>query len=441
MKFSRPAGIFTAAFVAILFTLITGTGARAAVRERAYAFNRADGTGYRAGLRFDSAGNLWGTSLFGGAYGYGDVFEVTRDANGRVTETVLYSFTNGNDGGNPTDDQGPTIDSAGNLYGTTGGGGAYGGGTVFKLTPSASGWQESVLYSFTCGNDGCGPEGGVVFDAAGNLYGTTFGGGPGGIGYGTAYELSPDLSGNWTETTLHVFTGGQDGAGPYAALIFDSSGNLYGTTFAGGNFCNYGTYFGCGLVFRLTHTSSGWHEQVLYSFTGGSDGASPYNELTFDPSGNLYGTAARGGDPSCACGAVFRLTPVADFGAQWNATVLHAFTGGSDGATPFESVVLDAKGNVYGTATAGGQGSCLAGHATGCGTVFRLAPDRNGGWRFDLLYSFLGKSDGGLPFGVVLGEPLKLYGTAGLGGNFSATCRPIGGCGTVFELTQSSGTN
>jgi uncharacterized repeat protein (TIGR03803 family) len=176
MQLARPLRIIVAIFAALLSIILLGSAAAAATRERAYAFNGTDGSGYRAGLRIDPAGNIWGTALLGGAYGYGDVFELTRSADGRVTEAVLYSFTNGNDGGNPSNDEGPTPDMKGNLYGMTVGGGTYGGGTVFMLTPSPNGWQESVLYSFTCGSDGCFPEGGVVLDTSGNLYGTTYGG-------------------------------------------------------------------------------------------------------------------------------------------------------------------------------------------------------------------------------------------------------------------------
>jgi uncharacterized repeat protein (TIGR03803 family) len=222
MELNRPSGLIASVFAAIFLTIVLGSTASAAIREKAYAFNGTDGTGYRAGLRLDATGNLWGTSPFGGVYGYGNVFELTRDTKGHLTETVLYSFTNGNDGGYPVDDDGPTADSAGNLYGTTAGGGAYGGGAVFKLMPSRNGWQESVLYSFTCGSDGCFPEASIVFDTAGNLYGTTWGGGPGGSGYGTVFELSPDSIGHWTETTLHVFTGGSDGAGSSASINLET---------------------------------------------------------------------------------------------------------------------------------------------------------------------------------------------------------------------------
>ena len=158
--------------------------------------------GISAGITIDAAGDIWGTSSFGDAYGYGNVFELTRDSAGQWTQTVLYSFTNGNDGGIPQNRDGPLIDSAGNLYGTTTGGGLpNGGGTVFKLRHSASGWQESVLWDFTCGNDGCVPDASLVSDSDGNLYGTTSGGGHNGIGYGTVFELSPppDGSGNWTQ--------------------------------------------------------------------------------------------------------------------------------------------------------------------------------------------------------------------------------------------------
>jgi len=158
MELNRPSGLIASVFAAIFLTIVLGSTASAAIREKAYAFNGTDGTGYRAGLRLDATGNLWGTSPFGGVYGYGNVFELTRDTKGHLTETVLYSFTNGNDGGYPVDDDGPTADSAGNLYGTTAGGGAYGGGAVFKLMPSRNGWQESVLYSLPAEVTGAFPR-------------------------------------------------------------------------------------------------------------------------------------------------------------------------------------------------------------------------------------------------------------------------------------------
>jgi uncharacterized repeat protein (TIGR03803 family) len=295
------------------------------------------------------------------------------------------------------------------------------------------------LWNFTCGNDGCSPEGGVVLDAAGNLYGTTFGGGPGGSGYGTVYKLSPGSNGTWTETTLHVFTGRSDGADPTAGVILDHSGNIYGTAAAGGaSSCQAGNYIGCGVIFELIPADNVWKEQVLYNFTGKSDGSLPYAQLTFDSAGNLYGTAGASGNPSCSCGTVFRLAAPASVGDSWTFSALHTFTGGSDGGSSVESVLLDHAGAVYGTATLGGQtqGVCMEFVPAGCGTVFRLIPTQDGGWSFELLYSFLGKGDGETPFGIVFGPGSTIYGATGEGGYRGGNCHYVGGCGTIFELTS-----
>src|ERR1019366_9536867 len=217
-------------------------------------------------------------------------------------EQVLHSFGNGTDGANPQ--AGLIVDAAGNLYGTTVGGGTYGYGTVFELTPNGSGgWTEKVLYSF-CSQaycpDGSEPYAGLIFDAVGNLYGTTLDGGTNWFG-GTVFELTPAGGGSWTETVLHSFNkNGTDGANPYAGLIFDAVGNLYGTTEEGGT-------YGYGTVFELTPAAGGvWTEKVLHNFNNnGTDGGTPYAGLIFDAARNLYGTTAGGG--TYYSGTVFRV--------------------------------------------------------------------------------------------------------------------------------------
>jgi uncharacterized repeat protein (TIGR03803 family) len=223
-------------------------------------------------------------------------------------ERVLHSFGSGPDDGS-TPVAGLIFDAAGNLYSTTSGGGTYGPGTVFELTPAGT---ETVLYSFGAFGDGVSPYAGLIFDAAGNLYGTTYGGGAYqcslGAGCGTVFELSPNGTGGWTETVLHSFGNGTDGAIPSAGLIFDAAGNLYGTTAYGGD---YGGYNGDGTVFELSpNGSGGWTETVLHNFHyNGTDGVSPYAGLIFDAAGNLYGTTREGGTSSY--GTVFEITPVA----------------------------------------------------------------------------------------------------------------------------------
>jgi uncharacterized repeat protein (TIGR03803 family) len=246
--------------------------------------------------------------------------------------TVLYSFTGGSDGAYP--EAGVIADVAGNLYGTTISGGANDAGTVFQLTPAGA---LNVLYSFTGGSDGALPWAGMIADAPGNLYGTTYGGGA--SGQGTVFKLDP----SGTLTVLYSFTGGND-ASPWAGLIADTAGNLYGTT-EGGD--------GPGEVFQLTPSGT---LTVLHSFTGGSDGAYPEAGVIADVAGNLYGTTWGGG--AGGQGTLFQLTP------SDTLTVLHSFTGGSDGAWPGGDLLVDAAGNLYGTTTGGGAG--------GQGAVFEL---------------------------------------------------------------------
>src|ERR1019366_2578878 len=294
-----------AIFTAILFV----TSIWAAAEEKVLHNFNNDGTdGYypEVGLIVDAAGNLYGTTTAGGAYNSGTGFELTPAAGGGWTETVLHNFGNGTDGATPY--AGLIFDAAGNLYGTTQYGGTYGVGTVFELTPAGGGsWTEKVLYSFNHnGADGGVPAAGLIFDAAGNLYGTTVNGGTGSncvLGCGTVFELTPAAGGGWTEQVLHSFNNnGADGSTPFAGLIFDAAGNLYGTTFAGGT-------YGYGTVFELTPAAGGgWTETVLHNFGNGTDGTAPYAGLIFDAAGNLYGTTFVGG--TYGYGTVFEVTPV-----------------------------------------------------------------------------------------------------------------------------------
>jgi uncharacterized repeat protein (TIGR03803 family) len=287
-----------------------------------------DGANPSAGLMADPAGNLYGTTAEGGASGRGTVFQL--DPSGNLT--VLHSFTGG-DGSHPR--AALIADAAGNLYGTTISGGVQDAGTVFQLTPPGT---LNVLYSFTGSGDGALPWAGMIADASGNLYGTTYGGGAN--GQGTVFQLDP----SGTLTVLYSFTGGND-ASPWAGLIADAAGNLYGTT-EGGD--------GPGEVFQLTPSGT---PNVLHNFTG-RDGAIPHGGLIFDAPGNLYGTTHNGG--TSGYGTVFQLTPAGTL------NVLHSFTGGSDGAYPEAGLIADTAGNLYGTTWGGGAG--------GQGTVFQLTP-------------------------------------------------------------------
>ena len=369
----------------------------------------ADGGHPYAGLIMDASGNLYGTTSSGGADAGGTVFKLAPNGSGGYMESVPHSFTGGSDGGGPY--AGLIIDSAGNLYGTTSGG-ASGYGTVFKLAPNGSGgYTETTLYTFTGGSDGANSYAGLIMDTSGNLYGTTSGGGS---GYGTVFKLAPNGSGGYTETTLHAFTGQPDGANSYAGLIMDTSGNLYGTTYGGGASGN-------GAVFKLApNGSGGYTESVLYSFAGQPDGAKPQAGLIIDSAGNLYGTTGAGGS-SGYYGTVFKLAPNGSGG--YTESVLHSFTGGSDGAGPYAGLIMDSGGNLYGTTEAGGGSGYW-------GTVFKLAPNGNGGYTESVLHSFAGGSDGAEPTfaGLINDASGNLYGTTS-GGEVSNDY------GTVFKLT------
>jgi uncharacterized repeat protein (TIGR03803 family) len=348
-----------------------------------------------------------------------------------ATEKVLYSFS-GSDGSVPWGSL--IFDKAGNLYGTTYQGGAYGYGTVFELTPLGDGvWTETVLHSFNSnGHDGAGPDAALVFDKQGNLYGTTYYGGAGACtsgqypGCGTVFRLCPNLKGSWTEEVIHTFRAGTDGAFPASALVLGSVGILYGTTASGGTGpCTAGDYVGCGTVFVLIPVKNGRWESIAYSFQGGNDGEFPNGPVLLDAANNLYGTAEEGG-ASCpagvTCGVVFKLS--CSHGKVVN-TILHDFVGGNDGQWPTGPLISDAHGDLYGTTIEGGGNdlNCLY----GCGTVFELSR-HSSGWTERVLYSFSGGNDGIFPFGGVIEDNAgNLYGTTELGG-------VGGGSGTVFEL-------
>ncbi len=398
--------------VALFVTLsMAVTAAFAASKEKVLlSFSGDDGLAPYAGLAFDPAGNLYGTTYGGGAYGYGCVFKLAPSAEGKWIETLLYSFNFGADGVLPY--AGLILDGGGNLYGTTKAGGDFGYGTVFELTRGQSGtWTEKVLHSFD-GNDGLNPVAGMVFDKSGNLYGTTLYGGD--FGYGNIFQLIPDGNGNWTEATLYSLAGnGTDGSYPYSGVVFDAAGNLYGTTYSGGA-TNGGT------VFQLTRAGNGnWTETVLHSLGKKKDGINPYAGVVFDTKGNLYGTAYSGGAHDR--GAVFRLTSAGK--GPWTETMLHSFNQEKDASHPYGPLVLGAGGELYGTGYSGG--------VHGYGAIFHLAPAQNGKWTEKILYS-LNLSDGDGPYsGLVLDHKGNLFGTTQYGGGDG--CGGLG-CGVVFKI-------
>jgi uncharacterized repeat protein (TIGR03803 family) len=386
------------------------------------------------GLIFDDSGNLYGTTTEGGAFGFGSVVKFTRGADGVWQAVVLHSFKAGtqHDGAVP---YGALIfDSQGNLYGTTyygGSGRCYreeypGCGTAFRLNPSTGDYQ--VIYNFEGQPDGAYPAVQLVSDDSGHFYGTTVSGGPGPclsggyLGCGTVFMLE-EIGGNWTEEVLHGFNGGSDGAYPYGPVTLDSLTNLYGTTEEGGDSCP--GHFTCGTVFKLSPTDGSWTKTLVHRFAGGSDGMWPAAGLIF-AGGNLYGTTIDGGGnlTNCAygCGTVFELSP--DLGGGWSERILHSFFGGDDGFSPMAGLTADKIGNLYGTTAFGGG-------IWGYGTVFEVEETGTE----TVLHSFGGPADGSSPYGGLIWDALdNLYGTTQQGGN-SSQCASVYGCGTVFELT------
>jgi uncharacterized repeat protein (TIGR03803 family) len=310
-----------------------------------------------AALTFDSAGNLYGTTEYGGPNRQGVVYELMPNGDGTWKYNVLYTFcslSNCDDGSNP--ESNVIFDKNGNLYGTTSLGDPSNGGVVYKLAPNGSGgWTENVIYSFTTGLDGGTPLAGLIFDKAGNLYGTTV---ENGLGYGTVFELSPNQDGGWTESTLYRFCrleNCRDGGQPFGALTLDAAGSLYGTT------KDLGAY-GYGNVFEVTPTTKGlWNEKVLHQFTNGNDGADPYAGVTFDSAGSLYGTTYSGG--SRAFGVVFKLVP--DSNGVWHEVTIYAF-GGFFKGSPESGLVFNGS-NFFGT-------TARASNGHGYGSVFEVIP-------------------------------------------------------------------
>lgn len=318
-----------------------------------------DGATPHDAVVMDSGGNLYGTTISGGggqcAGGCGIVLRLSPGANG-WTETVIHRFA-GSDGANPY--SGVVLDATGNLYGTATAGGAYGHGTIYELARTGPNtWTYTVLYSFKGSPDGATPYAPPVLDSAGNLYGTTYQGGT--RNRGTAYELSAPTGGSWSESVLHSFHGTTDGTDLFEGLVLDAAGNLYGAAETGG-------LANCGVVFKLSpNGTGGWSETILHTFLGlnAQDGANP-NALIFDPAGNLYGATVGGG--SYNPGTIFKMTPQTPGG--WTETVLYSFTGGNDGAYPSAGLIRDNGGNLYGTTLWGGP----AGDTVG-GVAFEFVP-------------------------------------------------------------------
>jgi len=448
----------TAILAFATFTLAPVTHAQA-TEKTLHEFTGADGAFPVGNLVLDASGNLYGVTSAGGQHSAacdpdnpysgncGTVYKLSKGSSGQWSRTVLYEFTGGPDGGNPFG--GLVLDAAGNLYGTT----AFGGngfGVVFQLSRTSNGaWKQTVLYTFQGGTDAATPDGALVFDSAGNLYGTSINGGTGNCGFGVAcgavFELSPDTSGGWAETVIYNFNGLTDGI--YAnSLTFDAHGNLYGTTLYGGDYsgiCGY-PYYGCGTIFKLSQNSGAWSKTTLYSFTGSLDGAYPNGAVIFDSKGVIYGTAALGGNPTggCAnneipgCGVVFMLVPKST--GDWKENVLHTFEPdgnniGYGGGLPTANLVFDAAGSLYGTTSAGGQ---LIGGRDGNGVVFKLTQNHVRLWNETTLFTFWSTKGASPSSGLTPDGAGNFYGTTSAGGNISECGTGFSnGCGVVYQIT------
>ena len=399
----------------LLCTLALSVATRAADTEKViYNFTGGnDGGQPAAQLALDSAGNLFGTTVLGGLYGCGTVFELNY-SDSQWNETVLYSFDCYGTGKNPYG--GVTVDNAGNLYGTTVAGGSGGEctgdgcGVVYELTRSGDTWNETVLYNFTGGDDGFGPGSAVVFDKAGNLYGATPDGGVN--AEGVVYQLSPGQQG-WQQTVIHAFTGGDDGAvGSLGPLLVDSRGALYGVTELGGQ-------YGAGVAFRLSPSGNNWNFTTMYAFQGLPDAGFPYGGLIADSRGRLYGTTYFGGVNGL--GSIFDIGAGATVRTPWKESVLYSFQGDTDASFPTSTLVFDAAGNLYGTSSTGGNPSC------DCGAIFKLTP-RSGGWDESVLHSFGGNGDGQSPsYGLTSDGKGNYFGVAPVGGLYRQ--------GVVYQIT------
>ena len=388
---------------AAVFVLSLAT-ATAATTEVIFSCEEDEGEYADTDLETDNAGNIYGTTVLGGEFGGGTVFQLTRTPNGWV-HSVLYSFTGGADGGEPY--KGVTFDREGNLYGTavTGGSGNCEGGcgVAYKLTKSGGTWTQTIIHAFTGGNDGSGPGARLTVDQSGNVYGMAPTGGA--YGLGTIYKINQGANGDWIFKVIHAFTGGADGGSGSAGRMILRNGRLYGAATTGGT-------YGSGTVFEITPRGARWDFRTIYSFRGQPDGSFPYGALLFNSSGPIYGTTYYGGANNI--GAVYELSPRTT--GEWNENVIYSFQGGSDGNSPISNLVFGGSSNVnlYGTTSEGGLGR---------GTIFKLSPIGGGQWTETVVHLFKGPPDGAFAYnGLVVDRLRNYYGATVHGGDDDDGC-------------------
>lgn len=385
-------------FIALFFLVSISKSAQSQTYKVIYNFtgNGSDGATPYGGPTLDGAGNLYGTTDLGGSNGSGSVYRLSPHGSS-WTYTSLYSFKGGGDGAGPA--FGSLVLGGGKaLFGTTEGGGFF--GTAFAICACPG--REIELHSFGTGTDGAQPIGGLALDAAGNYYGTTSLGGT--FGNGTVFGGKRSGT-KWTEAVLYNFTGGNDAVNPVAGVSLDAAGNIYGTT-------SFGGAYGVGTIYLLTRSGSHWTESILYNFQGLDDGQNPVGGVVLDKAGNLYGTTFDGGVNGG--GTVYQLSLK---GGTWTFTVLYSFTGSYGG--PYNKLTLEANGDIYGFTNADG--------ANGLGSVFKLTPGK-GGWTFTDLHDFAGGDDGASPYGsVAVDASGNVFGTAAVGGSSNQ--------GLVYEIT------
>jgi len=429
--------------VLAVLSLLAGFEVKAEAQSESLIYSFTDGSNDGAvpanGLSFNN-GSIFGVTNEGGGFNEdGVLFQLAPDGNGGWSESAVHVFEGGSDGATPS----PVIfDAAGNLYGEAVSFGAYGYGLVFEFSPSPGGWKMTILYNFKGGTDGGYPSGGLVFDAAGNLYGTTGGGGnlnlcqrePVNFGCGVIFKLSPGQNGTWSESVLYTFTGQQDGYGAEGGMTFDTQGNLYGTTFWYG----FNSNGGYGVIFELSPKSNGeWQYSTLHHFAGGAGGEYPFSNLVL-ADGNIYGTTWEGGMMSACngngCGLAYELSR-----ATKKFSMLHVFSGEVDGGNLYSPLTL-LNGALFGTTQIGGDLNFCKGtggsQGDGCGVVYKLsapttAADGNG--RFEVIHTFknsnsISNKDGDGPDGrMTFDNAGNLYGETRIGGTY--------GLGAIFEIT------